>query len=385
MNNGNTNTIVLDGNLTAVSEFSTALPGGPSLQDIYNLPGVADTILGFKSAGKKTAFLPRIPKQVGGQWAYVPYVTGSSLRSALRHAAVDAIYLRLDATRFGEYPLGTDEFYLLASGGIVESGDAQVKKIKARGVNLDRPDHLRKVRADNPLLSLFGSMSARIAGRLAVGQASATENLRTAILFGVRADDLRRASDLNVERFSAEQIEEWERRLGETQDTSKRKKEIESRIKAKRKEIARMEKSGDSALAGRLREDVSDLDKQLAEAKADGSMSRLMPLPGYEVVPAGAVFSHRIGLHRATDAEVGLLFESLRVFASDFRVGAHRSLGGGVFEARYHVMVNGVNAGLLEMKDGGARFSPEDLTASFDRAWDDVDLQALVESTRKVA
>ncbi len=372
-------TLTLTGTMTAITEFSTHLPNGPSRNDLYRLPDVRQRILGFNEAGDKTSFLPRMPLRTQEGWTYVPFVTAPSIRSALRHAAVDEVYRRADAAA----PLTLDEFYLLASGGVVEKGGENLKRAKKHGVNLERPDHLRALRAENPLLSLFGAMSTNLSGRLAVGPAVATEAVYTSILSGVRADDLRRASDHNAERFSAEQIEEWTKNLAETQDASRAKREIKARIKQINKEIHKLDK--DSAEAASLREQIARLDRDLVAVEDEGNISRLLPLPGYEVVPAGATFTNRMSLHRASPAEVGLVFAAMRILAADFRLGAHRSQDGGRFEAEYTVSVNGRNAGTLNLRDGILICSPEDLTAEFDDAWEAFDLDTLITSTAKVA
>ena len=379
-------TLTLTGTMTAITEFSTHLPNGPSKDEICRFgPDVRQRILGFNGASDKDkiSFLPRMPRRTQEGWTYVPFVTAPSIRSALRHAAVDEIYRRADTGARGDGPLTIDEFYLLASGGVVETEKKHFTRAIGNGVNLERPDHLRALRAENPLLSLFGAMSTNLAGRLATGPAVATENVCTSILFGVRADDLRRASDHNAERFSAKQIEEWTKTLAETQDSSKAKQGIKAQITKINKEIKKPDK--DSAEVASLKEQRAKLDEDQKAAKDQGNISQLQLLPGYEAVPAGATFANRMSLHRVSPAEVGLFFAALRILAADFRLGAHRSQDGGQFEAHYDLSINGRKVGTLNLHDGVLDCSPEDLTMEFDATWEAFDLNTLLASTAKVA
>jgi len=104
-------------------------------------------------------------------------------------------------------------------------------------------------------------------------------------------------------------------------------------VKEIRRRIASAKKAG---------QDTSELEQSLeeaeraveeaekAQAKILGSdVSLLLPLPGYEAIPAGTVLNHRMFLKNVSDVQLGLFMAGLARFAEDPRFGAHRAHGCG--------------------------------------------------------
>ena len=71
----------------------------------------------------------------------------------------------------------------------------------------------------------------------------------------------------------------------------------------------------------------------------------LLPLPGYEAMPAGTVLEHRMVLRHVSAGELGVFMAGLRRFAEDPRFGAHRAHGCGRVTVEYAVKrIDGVDA-----------------------------------------
>ncbi len=97
-------------------------------------------------------------------------------------------------------------------------------------------------------------------------------------------------------------------------------------------------------------QDTLELERSLEEAEQavedaerlqsdilGSDVSLLLPLPGYEAIPAGAVLNHRMFLKNVSDVQLGLFMAGLARFAEDPRFGAHRAHGCGQVCMEYRI------------------------------------------------
>lgn len=296
--------VILKGTMTALAPLATSPPGGDK---------------------KGPQRLPRERLPVDGQWIEQAHFPGRGIRGKLRRctlAAVNAALIRAA----GAPVLTVEDWFYNSVGGVKGTGDEDKADLLA----------VRARRMANPLISLFGSGQPWMNGRLAVGHAVPTVPLTPVVQAGIRSDDFMRDA-AGLELLAPGEAERW---LSMAVASSARSK-AKAVGKSAERDLRRARRGSDEGLVqeaeGRLAR--SQATAAEADGKALSSVSILMPLEGYEVIPRGTELAHDIRLANATAIEFGLFLAGMREFSLDPRLGAHLAEGCGTIEGRWTVHV----------------------------------------------
>lgn len=301
----------LSGTMTAVSPLS------------YSLPPV-------KGKNKEDCSIQTINNK--------PFFTASGIRGKLRRLARDIVRQAvIDATGV-ERPWDLHTHYLNTSGGIggknvEKNDDADDAKLSKDSRSQMLIPYSSKIRAGNPLVSLFGVFQPiQITGRVAVGHAIAREAITPVLIRSTRSDDLRRdPGQFDFLDNSAEEIMLADGMLGKA--VADLNKEINDLKNANRKASAE-EKAVNKARQHEIEQQIKNLKTQKGQ---DGlsSESVLMPNIEYWAIPPDTQMSHTIRLSGVTEEEASIFFRALAAFADDPILGAHVSHGCGQVSASW--------------------------------------------------
>ncbi len=284
----------------------------------------------YPQGGGDTARLPRLAVTDGGEKIYTAYFPASGVRGKLRRLARDALY---NITGKNGWDIETHR--VLTIGGVKGSGAEGSIDIEG----------IRALRERYPLQSVFGQSQgfgmSWVGGKLMVGFAVPDRPLIPDVVTGVRSDDLVRdpdeASFLNEAAY---------KKLSEIANNERRATALRQSQKAlKEKKLPAAKREGDEQLTERLTAELADVEAKLKEAPTQSDVSVQMPLSGYEVIPPGTSLHQRMILRNATDAEAGVLFHALELFAMDPCLGAHAAQGCGIVQCEWRVS--------LDVGDGG--------------------------------
>ena len=306
----------------------------------------------------------------GGHIVKTVYIPGSSVRGALRNGAARAVA----ADRAGRRRRMTPEdFLLIAKGGIKDRREAGRDE---RIVDYEAAERLRR---DEPVVSLFGAMAEKIAGRWQVGDAVPVDPVTPDRKGrGVRSHPFQRSPELAgymsedaYEKF----LEQDKKRVEANVDEGK----AEGLDKKIRNEKRRPEPDNDrigewEAESKKLKEKAGELRKE-----AGGVVNVQQVLGGWQAIPEGTRMNHRMRLRDVTGDELAWAFFALRRLAREGRLGAHESRGEGYFRAEYGLRLarNGSDfeeAGRLRIEDFGLHLDSEDrvLETAFGRSTADL-------------
>jgi CRISPR type IV-associated protein Csf2 len=310
----------LEGAITAESQLATSPPntptGTPAASPLSDPP----------------IPLPRMSMTVeGGTVTLVPYFPGGGIRGKLRRMAEEVVRLGLVGEE-GVSPFGVDDAYYLRNGGVkgAEKEDkADILEAQAR-------------REKNPLIALFGAGAPWDMGRLSVGHARPMAPLQVDVVRGVRRDDFSRGGDALV-ALAPEARKHWlemsqrkaaasadRGRLRDLERAARREKDAEGKRRAEAEALA-------------LKEEI---DRREAELGVDVSV--LMPLAGYEAIPAGTRLAHDFTMLRVRECEVGLFLMALDRLAQNPVVGAHSNHGCGIISGTWNVAMRVGDLGRYE-------------------------------------
>lgn len=302
--------LLLDGQLTAVSPIAILLPGN---EDRRLPPGA-----------------PRKRLLREGILVETAYVPPSSLRGRLRHLLTSEL-MRLQHLADGR--VFTPEDYIgTALGGVK---DRKSEGDDERVVNLA---DIRILRERNPVVSMFGSMVSRIEGRLMVGDMTPVEPV-TPVPSGrsVRAAPFVRNSAV-IGLLDPGRFAEFTR-LNALRTRANRD-EDEGRRQERRAAWARKD--------GRPPEEVealaADAKTRLGAAAqgfktAGGAVNIQQLLDGYHVIPEGTVMLQRMRLLDASETEVTLLLLALHLLARRPLLGGHLAHGCGEISGSWRLRV----------------------------------------------
>ena len=307
---GSTLDLEMTGTITAESDISVSPPDHS------------------EKRGRSTVMtLPRKSVWRGGNLVTTVYLPGSSLRGALRNTASRAV-AAVRAT--GTSRMTPDAFLLLAKGGIKDRKEAGTDE---RVVNYAAMETLRR---EQPIVSLFGAMAEKIAGRWQIGDAVPREPLENPNHKGrgVRSHPFQRQPDLaafmdaaEYESFLGKDAKRVEANVAEDDAEN-----LERRISAERR---KQEPSPDDIQQWEdKRKQLTEKAKTLREA-AGGVVNIQQLLGGWEAIPAGTEMDHRMRIRGANATELAWAFFALRRLAREGRIGAHESAGEGYFRAEY--------------------------------------------------
>ena len=278
--------------------------------------------------GRSTVMtLPRKSVWRRGNLVTTVYLPGSSLRGALRNTASRAVAA---ARATGTSPMTPDAFLLLAKGGIKDRKEAGTDE---RVVNYEAMENLRR---EQPIVSLFGAMAEKIAGRWQIGDAVPREPLQSPNHKGrgVRSHPFQRQPELaafmdekEYESFLEKDAKRVAANVAEDKAESLDRK-IRTEQKLQEPDNERIEKWKDEQKG--LKEKVEALRKE-----AGGVVNIQQLLGGWEAIPAGTEMDHRMRLRGANETELAWAFFALHRLAREGRIGAHESAGEGYFRAEY--------------------------------------------------
>lgn len=293
-------TLRFNGHLTAETSISTCPPGTP------------------KRGKNDPAPLPKMT--VGG--TLTPYFPGGGLRGTMRRRAVDLVRATLMESS-GTSPFSLDDHYYLVLGGV--KGDD--KEDKADIVNSEAR------RKANPIIGLFGAGDPWQQGRLYVSHAiPSSSTVEVEAVRGARVDDFARSGD-NLRVLSPDEQQEWLKiaRINALR-SAKAKEQTTVAAKLKDKKTVEDERKALDAQYKALEAEIEAFGKESGYTNA---INR--PLDGYEIIPQFTQMQHSLTLSFANENEIGLLISTLRFWALDPWIGAHRSHGCGVVSGNWDV------------------------------------------------
>lgn len=273
----------------------------------------------------KKSLLPRMSVPTASGPMETVFVSGSTIRGKFRHACAD-VYMERERQR--KRPVDYDRYLELKVGGVKGSADEERVGLHQRRAFLD----------DNPFLDLFGAGSSRIGwihSRLDVGAAIPSDPVEPVTLKGTRKDAT--LDPILRDVLDEGEVEKVERGAEANRERSRKKGEV-SKLEQEIKK------------AKRARQDIANLETQLKEAKnaeeeakktqeeiLGTDVSLLLPLPGYEAIPAGIILKHPMFLKHVSPEQTHMFMAGVARFAEDPRFGAHRAHGCGLVCVEYRV------------------------------------------------
>ena len=269
----------------------------------------------------KRSLLPRMTVLTAAGPIETVIVPGSTIRGRYRHACAEVCLE-------GEKPVSFSRYLALTVGGV-----RGTKKVPRVGLQ-ERQTFVE----GEPMLALFGAGDSAIGwipSRLDVGMAVPSEPTEAMVLTGRRGDATE--DPLLLEVLAEEERATVAAGAAANHDRS----QAAVRVREAERRIERAAKAG---------EDTTELDRELAAARRcveaaakaqaqnlGSDVSVLLPLPGYEAIPAGTVLSHRMFACGVTEEQMRLLVAGLARFAADPWFGGRRAHGCGRVFVEYDV------------------------------------------------
>ena len=232
-----------------------------------------------------------------------------------------------------------------------------------------------KLRREEPLVSLFGAMERKIAGRWQIGDAvpiePVTPNRKGR---GVRSHPFQREPDLArfMDEAAYADFLQGDAKRVEANVAEDQAEKLASRIAAeKRRPEPDAEQIGEwDAEAERLRETAVTLSEE-----AGGMVNIQQILGGWQAIPEGTAMRHRMRLKDVTDRELAVALFALRGLAREGRLGAHETRAEGYIRAVWDLRLSEDGgdfepAGKLCIEDLGIRIESAHpvLRAAFERS-----------------
>ena len=273
----------------------------------------------------KKSLLPRMSVPTAAGPMETVFVSGSTIRGKFRHACAD-VYMERERQR--NRPVDYDRYLELKVGGVKGSADEERVGLHERRAFLDA----------NPFLDLFGAGSSGIGwihSRLDMGAAIPGDPVEPVTLKGTREDAT--LDPILRDVLNEDEID----KVLEGAQANRVRSQKAGEVRALKQEIRRAEKA---------QQDTANLKTQLRKAEKDEEeakktqqeilgtdVSLLLPLPGYEVIPAGVILKHRMFLKHVSPEQTRLFMAGVARFAEDPRFGAHRAHGCGLVCVEYQV------------------------------------------------
>lgn len=303
--------LALDGIITANQPLTTNPPSQSS-----------------SSAAKEPTRLPKMMMQIDGIRGTFPYFPAAGIKGKLRRSAVDVVRDQIIKDTGNDKPFNLATHYFLSIGGVLSKG--------ATEDDARDPEKDKKVRAINPLVSLFGAGFPFIAGRVSVGHALPIESFEPLVIKGVRSHDLSRNPE-GVEYLEAGSVDLF----FQSSILSGKKSKLVSQGKALEQSMKRAAKDDKEAFREKLAENKKLVEAVEAELTEIGSSTVAVGqlLDGYEAMPIGTQLSHQITGRNMSIEEIGLLLLSLEQFALDPVLGGHIGNGSGEVSVKYTLKI----------------------------------------------
>lgn len=284
-----------------------------------------------KKVGLSTvSTLPRKRYADGTETIYLPATT---IRGRIRNLLTTSVMQILHEKSGKQF---TPRDYLFtASGGIKDRATANSddREVDLAGIEA--------VRTQNPVISLFGAMTMKIAGKAMVGDAVPSEPVQPNHLGrSVRAHPLQRSPELlPVLELSA--LEAF-RKLDTARARGNVLEDEAENLEKKATRLTRSDAPDADEILG-IREVAKE---RRAEAKAafdeaGGAVNIQQLLGGYEAIPMNTRLGHSMRLREVTEDELAFMLLGLQLLAFDPFIGAHRAQGHGEIEVRYKLSVAG--------------------------------------------
>ncbi|MCE0759467.1 hypothetical protein LWH94_09650 [Marinobacter sp. G11] len=308
----NTQTLVLNGKVTAVSPLAVGRP-----KDDF---------------GEKLE-PTRLPR-AGAKAEKTPvYFPGSTLSGTLRRACRDLVREATVLATGDEKPFSIDVHYMLTQG-VDTSSNGGTNQNPSLGFIFSERD----LRSVNPMLSLFGRW--KMPGHLSISDMTPNEPNEKCVFIhgqGVRTEDFSR--DPSQTAFI--KPDEMERLKKILVDDHAKQGEIREE-KAKQQALRRQlrDAAGDGEKAS-IKKQLNKIEESIARLENDkeGSKTSIQHLMrGYEAIIPGTEMDHKFVLSNATDIEIGLFIDTLLRFSEKPFLGAHFRNGCGEVRAEWDVM-----------------------------------------------
>ena len=269
----------------------------------------------------KRLLLPRMVVASAAGPLETVFVSGSTIRGTYRHACADVWLER-------EEPVSLDRYLELKVGGVKGSGETPRVGLTERAAYLE----------GDPFLDLFGAGRSSVGwihSRLDVGAALPEEPTQPILVNGARGDATADPKLLEV-------LDRDERAAvldGLTANRRRSQAATEARELARRIRQATRAKQNTEELEGAHDgARCTEADAAREQSELIGSdVSLLLALPGYEAIPPGTVFHHRLFCKGVSERQMALLMGGLERFACDPRFGGHRAQGCGRVCVDYQV------------------------------------------------
>jgi CRISPR type IV-associated protein Csf2 len=301
-------------------------------------------------APKEDGGAPHLNVMLGNGITRVPYIPGESLKGMLRSRSADI------ASRASDQENSLKLFLSLYKGGI-------------KGKEKENSDDVRRVvnfRESNPVLGLYGAAAPMwLGGSLSIQHAYPEDPDQAATHegAGARLDNFKREPQ-RLEGIPEAMVEEYMDYV----DSMRLRSDLRTQEKSFNPDISKLMKRKESGENVQAELDVfaekkKAIKAQIAEVDAMETIGR--PLDAIKAIAPGSKLSHTIRVIRGTDAEVGLLLETLRSVSDLCRIGGHRSTGYGFFKAEYSLLIREDEGSPYEAA-GSVSISPEDFSLDSD-------------------
>lgn len=304
-------TYIFEGALTAVGPLATC---GPSAS---------------KAAGSGPKPIPKVITDRGE----VMYMPAMGFRSKLRGACTKLVAEALQASQ--RKMLSLQDAQLLRLGGIKQGGAEARVPFEA----------FQEMLRTNPVLSVFGSSTPWVEGKLMVGHMYCKEIVEHSgvmpspmLVDGVRANFLRREPRL-IEYLNDEALQahnEFSSAVIRSVEAKAKLKALDAQWKAEPDKQKRLELK-------------ASFESAKSEAKSELVVPEGIPLAGYEAIPAGSTLEQKIRLRNASDIEFGCLLAGLERFALEPLLGAHVAHGCGEISGDWSITIRGTHLGTVRM------------------------------------
>lgn len=350
-------TIRLVGKITAVEPLSTTFP-----------KATADAIPDANDRKRVDSYLQKgtMPINRGGDIAEEPIISGTAIKSVLRHACADAIIFARAAKG---NKVSMKDLYLMKVG---QNADAKSNKEKLEDGEATLIDcgQLYVFREANSVPDQFGLFD--LIGNLGISAAIGVDRIMLEFMGGVRHDI---AVDYINEYAAGNAKEEYmERRVNNTKlSQAKSAKEDKERELRKTRAEAKLKKGEESAATEALNADLAKLEaeiKELGVLQGDTKISTQMPIPARHVAPIGSVFNQTITIADGSVRGLSMVNYGLNQLSKKPKIGAYKTSCGEI-KGSWEVIV--ITDGVPELKGtlsiGGfinSVFAPVDAAA---QAW----------------
>jgi CRISPR type IV-associated protein Csf2 len=289
-----------------------------------------------------------------GQMQETVYIPAGTLRGRLRNLISQDV---LETAAMRKAALSPDDYLWTCKGGIKDRKSGEEREVDYAAA--------AKIREMNPIISVFGAMTAKIAGKLCVEDAVPVEAVEPNHKGrGVRAHPFQRTPEL-VQFVDESELQEWLEhdafrvKANTLEDEAER---LGLKIYQEKKKQA-----PDVDLIKSMGEEAKAKEKKAKELfdKAGGAVNIQQILGGHEAIPAGLPMKHHMELRGATDDEAAFFLYALNLWARDGYIGAHRAQGDGRFKADYEASISldggdFASAGKVHLGDNSLRVESED-------------------------